>query len=63
MPLLNASYRRELHIVQNWCLLLCREVKMFPRRPVAAFGVAALPGGKIGVIFLIPWHGRDKGDA
>lgn len=36
---------------------------MFPRRPVAAFGVAALPGGKIGVISLIPWHGRDKGDA
>lgn len=37
---------------------LQRSENIFCRRAGAAFGVGALQGGKIGVIFLIPWQRR-----
>lgn len=37
---------------------LQRSKNIFCRRAGAAFGVGALQGSEIGVIFLIPWHGK-----
>lgn len=39
---------------------VCRAVKKF--RSGSAFGVPALPGSEIGVIFPIPWEGRCSGN-